>query len=43
VRVWRGGAQGYADKVEYALEGGGVLSSPLFPDLALPLAEVFRD
>jgi len=42
VRVYRGGEKGFGKPVEWSLEAGDVLTTPLLAGLELPLSEVFR-
>jgi len=42
VRVYRTGAKGFDKPVEWSLEAGDVLTTPLLAGLELPLSEVFR-
>ena len=42
VRVYRAGEKGFGKPVEWSLEAGDVLTTPLLAGLELPLSEVFR-
>jgi len=42
VRVYRRGGDRFDRPIELSLEGGDALTSPLFPGLALRLAEIFK-
>ena len=43
IRIYRRGSTGFERPVELSLEAGDVLTTPLIPDLGLPLAHVFRE
>ena len=43
VRVYRRGAASFHRPLELSREAGDVLTTPLLPDLALPLARIFRE
>jgi Uma2 family endonuclease len=43
VRVYRRDAQGFARIVELSRDADDALTSPLLPDLELPLSRMFRD
>jgi Uma2 family endonuclease len=43
IRVYRQGAEGFGRAVELSREAGDVLTTPLLPNLELPLARLFRD
>ena len=43
VRVYRRNGGPFARPIELSLEAGDVLTSPLFPGMEMPLAEIFRD
>jgi Uma2 family endonuclease len=43
VRVYRREQEGFARPVEHSREAGDVLTTPLLPGLAMPLARLFRD
>jgi len=40
--VYRTGAQGFDKPVEWSLEAGDVLTTPLLAGLELPLSRMFR-
>ena len=42
VRVYRAVGEGFGKPVEWSLEAGDVLTTPLLPGLELPLSEIFR-
>jgi Uma2 family endonuclease len=42
VRVYRAGEQGFGKAVEWSLEAGDVLTTPLLAGLELPLSRIFR-
>ena len=42
VRVYRRGTSGFARAIEFVAEAGDILTTPLLPDLNLPLARIFR-
>ena len=43
IRIHRRGSAGFERPVELSLEAGDVLTTPLLPDVELPLAQIFRD
>ena len=42
VRVYRGAGKGFAKPMEWSLEAGDVVTTPLLAGLELPLSRVFR-
>ena len=42
VRVYRAAEKGFGKPVEWSLEAGDVLTTPLLPGLELPLSRIFE-
>jgi Uma2 family endonuclease len=43
VRVYQSGGQRFGKPIELSAEAGDVLTTPLLPDLELPLARLFAE
>jgi Uma2 family endonuclease len=43
IRIHRRGSTGFERPVELSLEAGDVLTTPLLPDVKLPLAQIFKE